>query len=373
MEQNFTNKSAEVLQQAQGLATQSKHPELTPIHLATTLLAEAEGIPSALCSKLGADPKVLSAELALELDKLPRVEGAQLSPSRDFTAVVQDAGVLMKKLDDEFLSTEHLLLALAKSGGPTVQGLFAARGLTPEKLEAALVEVRGSRRVTSPNPESTLEALGKYARDLSAEAAAGKLDPVIGRDTEIRRVLQVLSRRRKNNPVLIGDPGVGKTAIVEGLANRILDGDVPETIKDKRIMSLDIGALLAGAKYRGEFEERLKAVLAEIEEAGGDIVLFIDELHTLMGAGGAEGAVDAANLLKPALARGDLHCIGATTLDEYRKHVEKDAAFERRLKLPYEVVAEAVTAELKHGVLHVTLPKSETVKPRRIPVRLAGS
>ena len=336
MQHEFTHKSTEVLQAAQTLATQSKHPELTPVHLAVALLGEAEGMPSALCSKLGADPKVLAAELALELDKLPHVQGAQLNPSRDFQAVLNDAGVLVKKLGDQFLSTEHLLLALAKSGGPTVGGLFAARGLTFEKLEAALGEARGSRRVTSPDPESTFDALSKYARDLSADAAAGKLDPVIGRDTEIRRVLQVLSRRRKNNPVLIGDPGVGKTAIVEGLANRILDGDVPETIRDKRIMALDIGALLAGAKYRGEFEERLKAVLAEIEEADGDIVLFIDELHTLMGAGGAEGAVDAANLLKPALARGDLHCIGATTLDEYRKHVEKDKALERRF-MPIQI------------------------------------
>jgi len=330
MEHNFTHKSAEVLQQAQQLASASGHPELTPVHLASALLAEAEGMPVAICSKLGVDPRVLGGELALELDKLPRTQGAQLAPSRAFSQVMTDAAAIAKKLEDEYLSTEHLLLALAKSGGPVVQGLFRARGLTPEKLEAALVEVRGTRRVRTPDPEATFESLKKYARDLSADAEAGKLDPVIGRDTEIRRVMQVLSRRRKNNPVLIGDPGVGKTAIAEGLANRIVEGDVPETIKDKRIMALDIGALLAGAKYRGEFEERLKAVLAEIQEAGGDIVLFIDELHTLMGAGGAEGAVDAANLLKPALARGDLHCIGATTLDEYRKYVEKDKALERR-------------------------------------------
>jgi ATP-dependent Clp protease ATP-binding subunit ClpB len=233
-------------------------------------------------------------------------------------------------MGDTYVSTEHLLLALAKKGGPEVMGLFGARNIRPERVEAALTEVRAGKKVTSPDPEATFEALQKYARDLTAEAAAGKLDPVIGRDTEIRRVMQVLTRRRKNNPVLIGDPGVGKTAIAEGLANRIVAGDVPEGLKGKKVMALDLGALLAGAKYRGEFEERLKAVLAEIAEAGGNIILFIDELHTLVGAGGAEGAVDAANMLKPALARGELHCIGATTLDEYRKHIEKDAALERR-------------------------------------------
>src|SRR5262249_51930170 len=226
--------------------------------------------------------------------------------------------------------TEHLLLALARRGGAELQGLFSARKIRPERVEAAISEVRGGKKVTTPEPEATFDALKKYSRDLTAEAAAGQLDPVIGRHVEIRRVIQVLSRRRKNNPVLIGDPGVGKTAIVEGLANRIIAGDVPEGLKKKRIMALDLGALLAGAKYRGEFEERLKAVLAEVADAAGTIILFIDELHTLVGAGGAEGAVDAANMLKPALARGELHCIGATTLDEYRKHIEKDAALERR-------------------------------------------
>ncbi|NOT31164.1 MAG: AAA domain-containing protein, partial [Planctomycetes bacterium] len=250
--------------------------------------------------------------------------------------VLEHAVALTKKFGDSFVSTEHLLLALAAKGEGGVAKLFAERKLTPDKVEAAIVQARGSRKVDSPEPESSFEALEKYARDLTADAKAGKLDPVIGRDDEIRRVMQVLSRRRKNNPVLIGDPGVGKTAIVEGLANRIVAGDVPEGLKGKRIMSLDLGALLAGAKYRGEFEERLKAILAEIAEGQGDVILFIDELHTLVGAGGAEGAVDAANMLKPALARGELHCIGATTLDEYRKHIEKDKALERRF-MPVQV------------------------------------
>jgi ATP-dependent Clp protease ATP-binding subunit ClpB len=330
MQANTTNRASEVLQSAQKLAADSGHPELTPMHLAVSLLNEAEGVPVAVLNKLDADPRVLAGELVLQLDKLPKSSGGQLAPSRAFAEVMSEAQAAAKRLDDEYLSTEHLLLGLASKGGPEVQGLFSARNLTPERIEAAMTEVRGGRRVTSPDPESTFEALSKYARDLTAEAEVGKLDPVIGRDTEIRRVTQVLSRRRKNNPVLIGDPGVGKTAIAEGLANRIVAGDVPETIKGKKILALDLGAMLAGAKYRGEFEERLKAVLEEIAEAGGDIILFIDELHTLVGAGGAEGAVDAANMLKPALARGELHCVGATTLDEYRKHVEKDKALERR-------------------------------------------
>jgi ATP-dependent Clp protease ATP-binding subunit ClpB len=330
MQSPYTNKAAEAVQAAQKLATDSGHPELVPAHLALALLAQPEGLMAAVLQKLDANPKVLAGELALALDKLPRTEGAQLAPSRAFGEVMNEASAVAKQLEDEFVSTEHFLLALAKKGGPEVSGLFSARNLSAQRLEAALSEVRGDRRVTTPDPETTFEALNKYARDLTEDARAGKLDPVIGRDTEIRRVMQVLSRRRKNNPVLIGDPGVGKTAIAEGLANRIVAGDVPEGLKGKRIMALDIGSMLAGAKYRGEFEERLKAVLAEIAEAGGDIILFIDELHTLVGAGGAEGAVDAANMLKPALARGDLHCIGATTLDEYRKYIEKDKALERR-------------------------------------------
>ena len=330
MQEQFTNKSTEAIQGAQSIAQEAGHPEITPAHLAVSLLGEPEGLMASLLSKLAIDAKVLRGELLQVLGKLPRAEGGDLRASQDLARTLQEANATAKRLGDSYVSTEHLLLALAKAGGPEVSGLFRARGATPEAVEAALVEVRGNRRVESPEPEATYEALSKYARDLTEDAENGKLDPVIGRDQEIRRVMQVLSRRRKNNPVLIGDPGVGKTAIVEGLANRIVDGDVPEGLKGKRVMSLDIGSLLAGAKYRGEFEERLKAVLTEISDGGGDIILFIDEIHTLVGAGGAEGAVDAANMLKPALARGELHCIGATTLDEYRKYIEKDKALERR-------------------------------------------
>ena len=330
MQMPYTNRSQETLAAAQELAQNAGHPELSPLHLAAVLLAEPEGVTSAVLDALDAEPKALEAELRGELEKLPRSSGGQLGISRSLAEVLTEAASSAKSMGDEFVSTEHLLLALARKGGAEVGGLFAARKIQPERIEAALAEARKGQRVTSPDPEGTFEALEKYARDLTADAKSGKLDPVIGRDTEIRRAIQVLSRRRKNNPVLIGDPGVGKTAIVEGLANRIVAGDVPDGLKNKRVMSLDIGALLAGAKYRGEFEERLKAVLSEIAEAQGEVVLFIDELHTLVGAGGSEGAVDAANLLKPALARGDLHCIGATTVDEYRKYVEKDAALERR-------------------------------------------
>jgi len=330
MQDQYTRKSQEALAAAQQSALAAGNPELTPAHLAVALLAEPEGVTAALLQKLDVDPRVLAAEIARGLEKLPRASGGQIGMSRALAEVLQDAQAAAKKMGDAFTSTEHLLLALAKKGGPEVAGLLAARGVRPERIEAGLQEVRKGKKVESQDPEASFETLKKYTRDLTAEAASGKLDPVIGRDTEIRRVIQVLSRRRKNNPVLIGEPGVGKTAIAEGLANRIVAGDVPEGLKDKRVLSLDIGSLLAGAKYRGEFEERLKSVLKEVAEAQGQVILFIDELHTIVGAGAAEGAVDAANMLKPALARGELHCIGATTLDEYRKHIEKDAALERR-------------------------------------------
>ena len=333
----FTTRSAQAFERAQALAKERRHGELGSLHLALALFDEPEGLLGAVLTKLAIEPAALRAELERLLARLPTqsTPPAQLAASGDLQRVLEHAVALTKKFGDSFVSTEHLLLALAAKGEGGVAKLFAERKLTPDKVEAAIVQARGSRKVDSPEPESSFEALEKYARDLTADAKAGKLDPVIGRDDEIRRTMQVLSRRRKNNPVLIGDPGVGKTAIVEGLANRIVAGDVPEGLKGKRIMSLDLGALLAGAKYRGEFEERLKAILAEIAEGqgdtdGGNIILFIDELHTLVGAGGAEGAVDAANMLKPALARGELHCIGATTLDEYRKHIEKDKALERR-------------------------------------------
>jgi ATP-dependent Clp protease ATP-binding subunit ClpB len=336
MQDPLTHKTSEALRAAQSLARTEGHSEITPLHLASALLEAPEGVMAAMLGRLAIEATALRAELTRALARLPKMSGGEPAPSRELAEVLNDAAAAAKRLGDQYVSTEHLLLALAARTGGEVARLLAARGLAPDKLEAALTEARGSRRVTSEDPESTFKALEKYARDLTADARAGKLDPVIGRDEEIRRVMQVLSRRRKNNPVLIGDPGVGKTAIAEGLANRIVAGDVPEGLKDKRIMALDMGALLAGAKYRGEFEERLKAVLEEIKQEEGAVVLFIDELHTLVGAGAAEGAVDAANMLKPALARGELHCIGATTLDEYRKHVEKDKALERRF-MPIQV------------------------------------
>ncbi|MAF64509.1 MAG: type VI secretion system ATPase TssH [Planctomycetes bacterium] len=328
MQEQYTQRSQAALQEAQSLAQATGNPEITPLHLAAALVREPEGVSAALLARLEVDLGALTAELTLAADRLPRAEGSELTMSRTLAAVLADASARARALGDEYVSTELLLLGLVAKG--ELGEPFSSRGITVERIETALQEVRGDRRVTTPNPEATFEALERYARDLTADAAAGKLDPVIGRDAEIRRVVQVLSRRRKNNPVLLGDPGVGKTAIVEGLANRIVSEDVPESLKGRRVMALDIGALLAGAKYRGEFEERLKAVLGEVSEAAGDVVLFIDELHTMVGAGGSEGAVDAANMLKPALARGDLRCIGATTLDEYRKYIEKDAALERR-------------------------------------------
>lgn len=332
MQMPFTNYAQEALTRAQTLATESGHAQLTSLHLFAALLEKREGVFGALFDKLSVEPAALNAEIDRALAALPRQKGSQgqLGASAGLAAVMPEAQRLAGVWGDDYISTETLFAAMVSKPEAPLNKILAERKVDLTRVQAALEDLRQGRSVQSPDPESTFEALEKYAQDLTADAKAGKLDPVIGRDEEIRRTIQVLSRRRKNNPVLIGEPGVGKTAIVEGIAQRIEAGDVPEGLKGKRVMALDLGQMLAGAKYRGEFEERLKAVLSEVSDAGGDVILFIDELHTLVGAGGAEGAVDAANLLKPALARGELHCIGATTLDEYRKHVEKDAALERR-------------------------------------------
>jgi len=360
---NLTNKSREAMLAAQNLAVERGHQEIRPIHLLKALVEQEGGLVPSLVKRMNLNASSLRERIDKELSALPSVNGPgaqQTYSSRDFSQALIKARDKAKEMKDEYISVEHLLMGIIEADAKCRE-ILKAEGVGLDALLSALKEVRGNQRVTSESPETAYEALEKYGRDLTDSARKGKLDPVIGRDEEIRRVIQILSRRTKNNPVLIGEPGVGKTAIVEGLALRIVRGDVPEGLKDKRIVSLDMGALIAGAKYRGEFEERLKAVLKEVTASSGQIVLFIDELHTVVGAGAAEGAMDAGNLLKPMLARGELHCIGATTLDEYRKHVEKDAALERRFQsvlVPQPSVEDTISIlrglkekyEIHHGV-----------------------
>jgi len=331
----FTIKSQEMIQNAQGLASRHGHQQIEPEHLLAAMLQERDGIAGNMLRKLGASLDDLNRQIIGALEKLPKISGggvgeAYLSPRAK--AVLEAAFAEAGKMKDEYVSVEHIFLAIAEEKKGEAAGILARAGVTRDSILKVLLEIRGTQRITDPNPEEKYQALERFSRDLTDLARRGKLDPVIGRDEEIRRVVQVLSRRTKNNPVLIGEPGVGKTAIIEGLAARIVAGDVSETLKNRRLVALDMGALIAGAKYRGEFEDRLKAVLKEVESAEGEIILFIDELHTVVGAGAAEGAVDASNMLKPALARGTLRCVGATTINEYRKYIEKDAALERRFQ-----------------------------------------
>ena len=332
--EKFTNRSREALVNAQNLAIASRHTQLSDLHLLKALLDQNDGLAGSILSKMNINVQTFSSAVDAALARQPHFSGSgngELYQAREFSEVLVNASAIAEQMKDEFVSVEHLLLALSKSKSESGK-LLKDSGVSYDNILKALQSIRGNQRVTTPDPENTFDALNKYGRDLTLLAAQGKLDPVIGRDEEIRRVVQILSRHTKNNPVLIGEPGVGKTAIVEGLALRIFKGDVPESLKKRKLVALDMGSLIAGAKYRGEFEERLKAVLKEVTSSDGNVILFIDELHTVVGAGASDGAMDAGNLLKPMLARGELHCVGATTLDEYRKYIEKDAALERRFQ-----------------------------------------
>ncbi|HQQ68478.1 MAG TPA: Clp protease N-terminal domain-containing protein, partial [Candidatus Cloacimonadota bacterium] len=329
--ERLTIKSQELISAMQALAGENGHQEIRDLHLLAAMLAQPEALIHPLLAKLEISEEELEARMKQALSNLPRVSGAQVYLAQEILDILHAAEKEADRLGDDYISGEHILLGLLDKGREASK-ILKAMGLTPDRLLKALKEVRGNQRVSDQNPEAKYQALEKYARNLTRLARTEKLDPVIGRDEEIRRAMQILSRRRKNNPILIGEPGVGKTAIAEGLAKRIVDRDVPENLLDKDLLELDMAALVAGAKFRGEFEERLKAVLSEVEKSEGKIILFIDEIHTVVGAGSAEGSVDASNMLKPALARGSLHCIGATTIDEYRKYIEKDAALERRFQ-----------------------------------------